>query len=359
MPHTIVYQLENFQHYGEAIGNDWVFYLHTQAGLARIESSIRPREYDTTRRVIGIVEEERGEITDTWWVSVIEKDATQDDLAASSKHIISMVVEPGNAYERMISVEVADTGRKGRNDKAILDFHFLAYVLEENEPVPSLDVEILPQDPKPEITYPTKIAGSLPAQFDAIADGVDPKSVSVSAQLQSQIVRGIAGKSPRENVLTRFIESFSVDYHPSDFIPQISIYYISNEDGIPFWSSQNSSQGLRTQSRIIDALNQAIPPLGKQTSRFIRHRGELSHRLLSEKLTGDFGPAATALADLIMELTEDRPRRVSINRDLYTRSEQLNWFTEIWHHAFFVDPTPFRGPDKGIWLVVWSDGWEE
>ena len=359
MAQTIIYQVENFQYRGEGIGNDWLFYIRTQAGLAHFESSIRPGENDVTTRVIGILEEESEEITDTWWVSVIEKDAGQDDRAASSKHIISLSVEPGNAYERMISVEVADTGRLGRNDKAVLDFHLLAYVLEDNEEVPTMDAEIIPPDPKPDIEYPTETAGSMPAQFPAIADGSNPKSVPVTAQLYANLTRGVAGKSPREDVLARFLNAFSSSYHPADFIPQISLYQISNEEDLSFWSSQNSSMGLRTQQRIINALNDAIPPLGKQTSRFERHRYELAGRLLAEKFAGEFGPAATALADLIMELTEDRPRRVSIGRDLYTRSEELNWYTGVWHNAFFIEPTPFSGPDKSIWLVVWSDGWEE
>ena len=359
MAHTIIYQVENFQYRGEGIGNDWHFYIRTQAGLARFESSIRPGENDIITRVVGIVEVEQEEITDTWWVSVIEKDASQDDRAASSKHIISMAIESGNAYERLISVEVADTGRPGRNDKAVLDFHLLAYILEENETAPPLDAEIIPPDPKPDIEYPSEIAGRMPAQFPAIADGSDPRSVPVTAQLKAQLVRGASGKSSREDVLNRFLNAFSSSYHPPDFTPQISLYKISNVEGLSFWSSQNSSMGLRTQGRIIDALNDAIPPLGKQASRFERLRYDLTGRLLADKFSGEFGPAATALADLIMELTEDRPRRVSISRDLYTRSEELNWYTGVWHNAFFIEPTPFSGPDKSIWLVVWSDGWEE
>ena len=360
MKHTVVFRLESIHYRGEAVGNDWTFYFRTLAGLTRIDSSIQPQEADRTPRVIGIAEvENTEEITDTWWVSVIEKDMTQDDRAVSSRHQVPLFIEPGAEYMRTISVDVADTGRIGRNDRATLDFEIIALVLDANEETPDLIASPTPQDPGPDIEYPTDTAGSFPHQFEAIAEGVNPRSVPVVASLEAILTTDKTGSSQRDNALVHFREAFTNTYPLPHLVPEIALYRIANAEGKLFWSSQNSSQGLRSQARIINALNDAIPPQGGKSPAFQRHRNALVTELLEPKFTGDFGAAATALANIILSLTTDRPERTSVNRDVYVRTEELNWFSGIWRRAFFVEPTPFSGPDNDIWLVVWTDGWSE
>ena len=360
MKSTIVYRLESIHYRGENIGNDWTFYFRTHAGLTRLESSLKVGEMNQVLRTIGLVDvEDQEELTDTWWVSVIEKDKAQDDRAVSSRYVVPLLIEPGAEFMRTISVDVSDTGRLGRNDRATLDFEILAYVLEPDQQTPALDASPVPADPKPDIEFPTDTAGNFPSQFEAIADGVNPKSVPVTAQLEAILTTGKTGNSQQDAALILFRDAFTSRYSPSHVTPEIALYRIANTEGIPFWSSQNSSQGLRSQSRIIDALNDAIPPQGGKSPSFQRRRNELIHELLDSKFTGEFGSAATALADLIITLTEDRPERTSISRDIYIRTEEINWFSGVWRRAFFIEPTPFSGPDQYIWLVVWTDGWEE
>ena len=356
----VVYRVERIHYGGDAVGNDWTFYFNTAAGLTRFGSSLGLGETVESRRVVGVFEAKDGDqVTDAWWVSVIEKDFTQDDRAVSSRHLVPIVIEAGRSYTRTINVEVADTGRLGRKDRAMLDFEISAEILHAEQPAPALEAERVPREPGPDIEEPTETAGEFAASFRAIADGVNPKSVPVEASLEVLLQPGDVSSNAHGGALSQFLENFSSSMAPSHFDSQIALYRVANPEGIRFWSSQNSSRGLRTQARIMEALEQALPAQGSTQSNFERRRGALVPVLLESRFAVQFGPAANALAALIISLTEDRPERVAINRDIYTRTSALNWFSGVWHHAFFVEPTPFSGPDAFIWLVVWSDAWEE
>ncbi len=360
MGRYVVYRVDRVHYSGEAVGNDWTFYFNTPAGLTRFGSSLGLGESMQAARVIGAYEAKEGAlVTDVWWVSVIEKDFAQDDRAVSSRHLVPMTIEAGRSYTRTISVEVADTGRIGRNDRAILDFEITAEILDAGQDAPVLEAEVVSRDPGPDIEVPTETAGAFATAFTAIAEGVNPKSVSVAATLQVAQQLGAVNGHAHGEILSVFLEHFSSHSGSSQTPPQIALYRIENPDSVRFWSSQNSSMGLRTQTRIMDALHEALPSPGSSRTKFERRRGALIPVLLQSRFAGEFGPAATALANLIIALTEDRPERVSINRDVYIRTTELNWFSGVRHYAFFVEPTPFSGPDEYIWLIVWSDGWEE
>ena len=354
----IVYRLESVRYRGEGVGNDWHFYFRTQAGLTRLDSGIRLDDTSRPLKVIGIhTAQANTELTDTWWVSVVENDFFQDDRAASSKHVVPIYVEPGVEITRTITVEVTDTGRIGQSNRAWLDFEIVAAVLNPDQPLPEL--EAIPQEADPDIERPTTTAGAFPDRFEAIADGVDPRSVPVVAHKVLQLERGVTPADNREERLLQFLEHFSNHHAPAHTPPSIALYRIENPDGILFWSSQNGSMGMRTQARIMDAVNEAIPAQGGGNPTFVRGKHTLVVELFGNTFAGTFGAAAAALAEVVMELTEDRPERTSINRDLYTRTSQLDWYSGMVTRAFFIEPTPFSGPDRDIWLVVWTDPWEE
>ena len=362
MPFKILYHLDRVHYRGESIGSDWTFYIHTAAGLSKLEAKVHPGENHYRGWVVAVhpVDGEEGaELIDTWWVSAVEKDQAEDDFGVTSRFRVPLILEHGVEMMRTMTAEVVDTGRNGRRDVAQLDFKVAALVLDSDSPQPDLDATPVPRDARPEIEYPFATAGEFPTRFNAIADGVDPKSVPVMAHKVVELKLGEEPNNPRDQILARFLENFTYDVRPSGISPKIALYQISNRDGIRFWSSQNSSMGIRSQARIIDALNRAVPPLGGGTPRFERGRHNIVSLLLQPKFAGEFGPAATALADLIMVLTEIRPERVSISRDLFTRTVELNRFSGIWTNAFFVEPTPFSGPDPDVWLIVWTDAWEE
>ena len=232
-------------------------------------------------------------------------------------------------------------------------------VLGPDEKVPTLDATLLPPDANPDIERPVLTAGEFPAQFEAVAEGVNPRSVPVIAERTSHLKLGETGSTDRDEILARFLKNYSSTYGPQHFVPEIALYKIRSEKGDPFWSSQNSSMGLRTQQRIMRALDKALPVQGGGSPAFHRARHAIIAELLQYKFASEFGPAATALADLIMELTEDRAHQASISRDLYSRETSLDWFSGVWNRAFFVDQTPFSSPDREAWLVLWSDAWEE
>ena len=357
---NIVYRLNLVEYRGESVGDDWTFYLHTPAGLAQMQSPIGPGETDQTQRVIGVREaQEDDEVVDTWWVSAIEADFVQDDRAASSRHLVPLIIAPGAVFMRTINIEVVEAGVSGINNTAVLDFEILAFVLDPDEPVPPLDVTLLPPDADPDIELPTVTAGECPEQFDAIAEGIGLSEVPVTAERVIELDRGAAGGNPLEEALAGFLTYFASDLGPRTFVPKISLYRISNPDGVEFWGGQNSSMGQRSQTQIIEALNDAIPVQGGGSPTFERATRAIVSELLNNKFTGEFGSAATALAELIMALVETLPERNTVARDLFTRETDLDGFTTTWNHAFFVEPTPFAGPDPDVWLVVWSDAYEE
>lgn len=357
---NIVYRLNRVEYRGESVGDDWTFYLHTPAGLAQMQSSIGPGEADQTQRVIGVREaEEEDDVVDTWWVSAIEEDFVQDDRAASSLHLVPLIITPGAVFMRTVNVEVAEAGVPGINNTAVLDFEILAFVLDPGDPVPPLDVTLLPHDADPDIELPTVTAGECPQQFDAVAEGVGLAEVPVTAGRVIELERGAAGSNSLEEALAGFLMHFASDLGPQTFVPKINLYRISNPDGTEFWGGQNSSMGQRSQNQIIEALDDAIPVQGGGSPTFERAPRAIVSQLLDNKFTGEFGSAATALAELIMALVETQPERNSVARDLFTRETDLDDFTRIWNHAFFVEPTPFSGPDPDVWLVVWSDAYEE
>ncbi|MDH5521368.1 MAG: hypothetical protein OEZ14_12640, partial [Acidimicrobiia bacterium] len=325
-----------------------------------MQSNLGIGETDSTQRVIGVRQvHQDDEPLDTWWVSVIEADFVQDDRAVSSRHVVPLAIQPGVQFMRTISVEIAEAGVTGHANTAVLDFVVRAEVLVPNEPAPSLDVTLLAPDADPDIEHPTVTAGDCPAQFTAVAEGVGPSEVPVTAELVVELDRGAAGSNPREEALAGFLTHFSSDLGPFNFVPKIALYRISNPDGIEFFCSQNSSMGQRSQANIIEALNDAIPVEGGGSPTFDREDDAIVPNLLNSKLTVEFGPAATALAALIMELVDTQPERTTVARHLFTRETELDWFTQVWNDAFFVDPTPFSDPSPDIWLIMWSDAYEE
>jgi len=357
---NIVYRLNRVEYRGESVGDDWTFYLHTPAGLAQLQSSIGPGETDPTQRVIGVREaQEDDDVVDNWWVSAIEDDFVQDDRAVSSRHLVPLIVTPGAVFMRTVNVEVVEAGVSGVPHEAVLDFEILAFILGPDEPVPPLDVTVLPPDADPDIELPTVTAGECPQQFDAVAEGVGLTEVPVTAERMIELERGSAGSNPLEEALADFLMQFASDLGPQTFVPKIGLYRIANPDGIEFWGGQNSSMGQRSQTQIIEALNDAIPVEGGGSPTFERAPYAIVSELLNNKFAGEFGAAATALAELIMALVETQPERNAVARDLFTRETDLDGFTRIWNHAFFVEPTPFAGPDPDVLLVVWSDAFEE
>ncbi len=356
----IVYRLDRIHYRGEAVGDDWTFYFQTPAGLSEMQSSVGTGETDSTQRVIGVRQaQEDDEVSDTWWVSVIEADFVTDDRAVSSRHVVPYIVHPGAHYSRTISVEVTEAGVLGQPNTATLDFELRAEILDPGDPTPPLDVTLLPPDADPDIEHPTVTAGECPQQFTAIAEGVGPSDVPVTAEKEIELDRGVAGTNQREEALAEFLTHFASDLGPFRFVPRIALYRVANPDGIEFFSGQNSSMGQRSQANIIEALNDAIPVQGGGSPTFEREDHAIVPDLLNHKQAGEFGAAATALAALIMELVDSQPERATVARHLFTRETDLDSFSRVWNHAFFVEPTPSSDPSPDLWLIVWSDAYEE
>lgn len=56
---------------------------------------------------------------------------------------------------------------------------------------------LLPRDAEPDIARPIATAGFFPEQFDAIAEGCNPKSIPVFAERIAQVEHNVRGKEKK------------------------------------------------------------------------------------------------------------------------------------------------------------------
>lgn len=202
--------------------------------------------------------------------------------------------------------------------------------------------------------------GELPDQFTAELEGVDATLPVVGTRVLA-VGRGPANE-PRAAALASFLEHFSSGSGPAGFEPRAALYELRNRDDQPFWIGRNSTMGQRNNRRLVEAFAHQAPPRGQpiypELSGF-EERNSLLVELLGDAHAPELGPAATALAELIVVLTDEHPEQAVVEREIYVRTALIDEFSGEWTRVFIVDASPLSGPERFAWMLVWTDAWVE
>jgi hypothetical protein len=162
--------------------------------------------------------------------------------------------------------------------------------------------------------------------------------------------------------LKRLFDAVSLGVDPASYEPRAAIYAVENPDGQPFWVGRNSSMGQANNRRIVESFAAAAPPVGAPIHPDLggfEERQSLLVELLGDRNTVELGPTASAIAELIAALVEQYPEQAVVEREVFVRTALIGEISGEWCSAFIVDPTPYSGPDKLAYLVVWTDSWTE
>lgn len=359
----IVYELSGVSYSGASVGHDWTFHIHTGGGLVRFESNVRRGSEDGRVRVLAVHEVEApddapGFVHERWWVSAIERDAEFPDRGAGLSTPVAIALEAGAEVWRTLEFEVVEqTAVDEFRNAARLRCELRARVeLASEQPAPVIDAQPLALDA--DVPRPSQTAGELPESFDVELEGVGAGTLAVVATRRVLLELGEAADEPVAQVLAGFLANRVGGFAPAWYEPRIALYELRNVDARPFWSDPNSSMGQRNHERVIAALAAAAPPLGSESTPF-ELQASLLLRLFEFESTAQLGAAAASIAALVATLIEQHPEQAQVERQWYLRSSTIDDFSGEWTHVFFVDPTPFGGPDIHLWMVVWTTTWTE
>lgn len=196
---------------------------------------------------------------------------------------------------------------------------------------------------------------NLPRSFTALAGGVG-QSVEVQADAFVAVARGQAPPAPvsaLEQAALDFLELNTNPEAPAGRVPALSIYRVSSPAGLEVWSSPHSAMGLQTQVQALHGLSGVLQ--GARGAGRFAELGALVGEVLGGHGVRRFARAAENLAALITPLLHDDVEHAVIDRRLFGRSDELGACSALRTRAFFVDPTPFRGPESWFHLVVWTE----
>lgn len=357
----IVYELTHVARSGENVGDDWTFYVHTGAGLVCLESGVhadsRPQVIGARTRPAphGEAEFER----ELWWASATERDRSASEHGTSLFMPVWLPLEPGLEVHRSLELDVVESPNDGR--RTHLRFDIRARIEQPGDtPAPALDVT--PLRPNAAVPRPELIAGELPTHFMAELEGVELDKLPVIGERVLLLDRHHVDGDPGAAALAHFLTHFAGGFLPAWYEPRAALYQLRNPDDQPFWIGHNSTMGQRNDRRIIEAFAQLSPPLGAPIAGDLNgfeERSSLLVELLGDAHTAELEPSAKAVAQLIAALTSRHGERATVEREIYVRTAMIDEHSGEWTRAFIVDPSPFSGPDKSAWLVVWTDAWTE
>lgn len=362
----VIYELTDVTASGDGLGDDWTFYVHTGAGLVCFNAAAR-QDDEGPARVIGVrtcptPENEPAFERELWWASATEHDLAVPEHGAGLFTPVWVPLAAGLEVHRTLEFDVAEARRWGKRDRvAHLRLEIRARIEEVGDaPAPILDATALIPSasvPRPELT-----AGQLPEQFTVELEGVEVDDLPVVGERILLLGRDHGNGDPRAEALARFLTHFAGGFMPAWYEPRAALYELRNVERLPFWIGRNSSMGQRNNRRVIEAFAASAPPLGNpihgERGGF-EERSSLLVELLGDAHTGDIGPAAAAIGQLIAALVDQHPERATVEREVHVRTALIDEHSGEWTRAFIVDPTPFSGPDESAWLVVWTDAWTE
>ena len=360
----IIYELTHVARTGENVGQDWTFYVHTGAGLVCLDVGV---DADPRPRVIGVCTRPapRAEVEfdrELWWASATEHDLAVPEHGASLFTPVWLPLEPGLEVHRSLELDVTEAPQQSTHTRRThLRLDVRARIEQVGDtPAPALDVTPLVPNatvPRPELT-----AGELPEHFMAELEGIEIDNLPVIGERVLLLDRNHVDGDPGAAALAHFLTHFAGGFLPAWYEPRAALYELRNPDDQPFWIGHNSTMGQRNDRRIIEAFAQLSPPLGAPIAGDLdgfEERSSLLVELLGDAHTVELEPSAKAIAQLIAALTSQHPERATVEREVYVRTAMIDEHSGEWTRAFIVDPSPFSGPDKMAWLVVWTDAWTE
>ncbi|MCB0364582.1 MAG: hypothetical protein H6624_08865 [Bdellovibrionaceae bacterium] len=207
-------------------------------------------------------------------------------------------------------------------------------------------------------------ANKLPTSFSFTGEGVGGNVKVVANVLYSLEQGGVPtpDADKLELLLLKFLDLQTGGGAPGFFTPNLSLYKLTPvKAGEKLWIGRNSSMGWRSIKMILADLEKQLPwPAANLCESFST---EYSTESVAKELIADKGlekivPAAENLAAIYKEFRKEG-HGYGMNDPLFTRGCQIDSFTGASYHVFFVDRTPYSAPETEVYMVLYTDAYEE
>lgn len=193
----------------------------------------------------------------------------------------------------------------------------------------------------------TAFAQSVYSDFPAIVmlEGVTGPVETEVSQVGFVTGRGVYEGAPEyESILTRFHASIP------DESRRVALFEVKGDQ--KFWLGSSSSMGTRSLERMVGLMaSNLTPERADRCGSMTKEESLLSHLFEGANAT-ELAVGTGGLASLVTGLVSEGGESVRIERPVYVMGCVLDSFTYQTFSVFFVDPTPFRGPDENSYVVL-------